>query len=202
MGKKTFIAVMTAAVLFLSFTSVSYATTVFLNFDPPDFTPDASAGDFSHVYSTVAGDVHFNGRIWNKLGGDVTPDHTTGSDYFLKNTGAEDVLTILTFDFSVHSLSFWARVLDEDVLISGEAYDADNVLVGSGGIDASADGWVFNQVDFDSGIRKLVLYSNSGDGNNFAIDDLTLHAVPEPASMALFGSGLLGFVLKRKKKTS
>lgn len=78
------------------------------------------------------------------------------------------------------------------------AYGAGNALIGSTGNVAisSTATWVganFNNV--------LSLNITRGDGW-FTMDDFTYNAaeVPEPASMALFGLGILGLVASRRRK--
>lgn len=192
--------------LLIGLTSGNAQASIFMNFDTPTFTADASSGDHAHIYTVAEGNIYFNGRIWNALNGTVRPDHTTGSTNFWKNTNAQDVLT-MTFDFDVDTFSLWMRRISGSFTVQGAAYNAANSLVGSGSFDALSGVWTFNNVDdLSEPIRKLVIFSSNGGGNNFAIDDLTLNpyvrnaAVPEPASVLLLSSGLIGMVRLRRKQ--
>ena len=79
-------------------------------------------------------------------------------------------------------------------------YDASNALVGSTAAIAIGDSsWRFIAADF-SNVSRLDIRSDRA-GSWFAVDDLQVGAtsVPEPASVALFGLGLLGAAAARRK---
>lgn len=78
-----------------------------------------------------------------------------------------------------------------------------------GGVDFSfadifgssgADGDVFYVTLFDqSGLGDIVLYANSNN-DGYGIDNVTIGKVPEPATVALLGLGLLGISLVRRRQ--
>ena len=191
----------------LALAGPAFAASILLDFDPPNFSADTSAGDFSHVFATPYGNVFFNGRIFNKLDSSVVADHTTGDGNFLKNSVAASLVEII-FDFDVRGIDFYWYGIDGETL-NGAIFDIDGIFL-DGGDTQGVEEWENVSVgDFSKPIRKLSLWSldDSGSltGNLAAVDDLTLYlydepVVPEPASMILMGIGLAGAGIARARK--
>ena len=195
--KKLFIFLVISVMTVFAGTGLAQAA-IFVDFDtnPVIFAQDP-ATDVNHVISTVYGDISFNGRVYDMLDSDPYPDHTTGSGNFLKNTGANNLVT-LEFDFDVESFDFyWLGV--QGVTLNGAVYGAGDVLI-EGGTETGTGAWQHIQVpQLSSPIRSISFWTETG--NMAAIDDLTINpfvVTPEPASLSLLGLGLLG-LLRRKR---
>jgi hypothetical protein len=72
-------------------------------------------------------------------------------------------------------------------------------LVGSESFDTggAGNGGSFAGIEFLSGFDRIVIDAARNINGAFAIDDFRFEAVPEPASLALLGSGLLAMTLRR-----
>ncbi len=184
---------------------------IFIDFESPDFSPDGTPGNQSHVFSTAYGNITFNGRIWNKINSDPYPDHTTGSEdgFFLKNTHDEPGFRVMMeFDFDVAEIDlFWLG--QDGVRINGAVYDIDGNELDSGNEIGTGEWSEQNINGLSNPIRSLAFwtarrYSGNIIGNRAAVDDITITAaeasiIPEPASILLFSLGLAPFALRRKK---
>jgi hypothetical protein len=47
-----------------------------------------------------------------------------------------------------------------------------------------------------------MIFNNNGLNDGWAIDDVTIAKVPEPATFAMLGLGILGLVASRKRKAA
>lgn len=108
-----------------------------------------------------------------------------------------------------------------DAFLSGDQFAVynDGVLLGlTSYVPTGASGFYDPQVSYDSGlysrgefplsagyygnIHLLIELSPHGSGGAFIkIDHSSLSPVPEPATMFLFGAGLLGFTAVRRRKS-
>jgi len=62
---------------------------------------------------------------------------------------------------------------------------------------ATAPVWIDDLVFTSSGGVQHIGYT--GDGTHFALDNLTVHTTPEPGTLLLVGTGILGLVRKFRK---
>jgi len=172
---------------------------VFIDFDTAPLTPDTSGGAYTHTLSTAYGDIVFGGRIWNYLDGELFPDHTTGGGYFLKNTVGESKVTMI-FDFDVASIDLW-WVGISGATFNGAVYDASGDSL-EGGSDSADGKWTHVFTSPGTPIRSIAFW---GDNNKIAVDDITItplcEVIPEPASVALLGLGLVGVARLRRRRS-
>jgi hypothetical protein len=79
-----------------------------------------------------------------------------------------------------------------------EVFDTNDTLLGT--IDLPDQVINFGGFISDEGISKAVITPIAPTNGSIFIDDLTVSAIPLPASFLLFGSGLLGLVSIARKK--
>lgn len=199
---KKFLFILISAIVVLSIAHVNDThASILLDFEMPR---DNAPGDYPHSVPTPYGSVDFNGRIYNRISSKKVPDHTLGTNKgsFVKNTTANKVLTFV-FSFDVLSIEAWT-VVYTGASVTAKVYDASDTEMASMIINPNSSNWKTweQNIDFkgtkDQPIRKLVLTGTKK--NTFGVDDMKVSPVPEPASLALLGLGLLGAGLSRRKK--
>lgn len=195
--KKVFLVVILAlAVVSIAGTSEA----VLINYDGTGFDyPTQILG----YYSGLAGSpVHSSGFMWLDYFGSVSPTYGPHS------------LTAMAFSFStnpvsidwtddVHNVNFWYGY---NYPLSVQGYNNGSLVFNSGVLPQNSNG-MFQYTAPDVSIDSLVF---NGTADYWTMDDLSYEVgqetppsepvVPEPLSISLFGSGLLGLMgLKRKK---
>ena len=115
----------------------------------------------------------------------------------LTNAGTSTILT-LTFNAVVSSIDFdfGVELFGATLRVASIAGNTDFV---AGNVGGAFDGGVAH-VDFANPVSTLSI-SVVGGGSGYALDNLVLERVPEPAILALLGLGFAGLAAIRRKRT-
>ena len=105
----------------------------------------------------------------------------------------------------------WSAYLTYASPVTVNAYDGDGNLVGTTGSLFSenfvSSGNSPNELlalSIASGFSSLQITGGDPSGSSFVVDDMsykTADAIPEPATLILFGAGVLGLAIRRHKRT-
>jgi len=158
---------------------------------------------------SVGTDPHAFHNLWASFG-----DHTTGTGNMLIVNGAESPVTIwqgtltsalipgMTYEFSAWVANLYPP--SSDPLAPAQL----NFSVGGsqiGSTYSAPDVGVWHQftASFVAGNEPLAVVDldTAASGNDFALDDITLTAVPEPSSLAMLGFGVVILVGFKSRKS-
>ena len=135
------------------------------------------------------------GYMFGQSSGGNPDGYFYGPNYF----GAPEILTMVgggPFDLVSMDLKLWGGSSDAPQVFTG--HRADGSTITTTGYAPASYNWV--TFDFDSSWTGLT--SVTWDWNYGKLDNIVLSAtvVPEPATLALFGLGIAGLALRRRKR--
>ena len=212
---KKFMVCLGILVLILVCGGMARATQVTFNFNPPalpDNSNAAAIGTYmTGLYGSAVTVAGHNGPVsetglFTLLGG--IGDGYIESEYNRLRGGGEDSI-VIKFVNPITSVSFdWATYFDAfnaDYSINGTTGFTNFFNDGLGGLGEIVflNGGHFATYTFSSPVLALAFHDD-GYGE-VGIDNLVVNSVPEPATMLLLGSGLVGlagFARRRYKKNS
>lgn len=169
-----------------------------------DYTYDDTPPMSGYGYYAIDTDPKTWNSFWSSFG-----DHTSGNGKMFIADGADQAdktvwqQTITVTSGTPYIFSYWAASTYSTYPAKLRAYIND-VQVGSDlQLPSTTGQWVQFSVVWNSGFAtsatiRLVDVVTQRIGNDFVLDDISLQAVPEPASAWTFLTGLTAMLLRRR----
>ena len=194
--------------LFALSAAIGNAEAVLIDYDGTGFGTISSQifPDILNYYSFLPGHpIHSPGFQWIDFEGFQSPIYGPHS---LTAMAFSQFITPVSvqWDTEITNVNFWyGRQLDH--LLSVQGYHNGNLVFDSLQLSQTTNGMLQYTLPDGTVIDQLVF---TGDPNFWSMDDLSWDiynppgqpTIPEPASMMLLGSGLMGLVNLRKRKNS
>ncbi|MGQ9487108.1 MAG: PEP-CTERM sorting domain-containing protein [Armatimonadota bacterium] len=150
-----------------------------------------------------------NPKTWNNLWASYG-DHTSGSGkMFIADgytVGDKTVWqqTVTVASYTPYIFSYWAASSDGSNPATFRAF-INGVQIGDLQLPEQTGLWkkfeaVWNSGAATSATIRLVDLVTAGIGNDFTLDDISLQAVPEPATIWLLTTGISAVALRRRRK--
>jgi hypothetical protein len=161
-------------------------------YDPAIYGVGTNPNDFHSSWASFGDHTSGNGNMLIVNGGSVADD--ANKDFWKSS----DTLSQGLYQFSFYAASSYPESPAKiQLLVNG------NVVGDTGTLSSTTGDWTKYSFAFtaSSGVNSFSLrdLDTHYSGNDFAVDDINVQAVPEPTSMAALGLGALG-ILKRRKK--
>lgn len=169
-----------------------------------DPSPPIGGSDY---YAIGNNPYPWNGwNMWASFG-----DHTSGTGLMLIADGHRTPnmfvwqQTVNVASFTPYAFSFWGASSYSTSPAVLRVY-INNVQLGELALPFQTGQWVQFSTVWDSGSAtqatiKLVDANTAGAGNDFVLDDISMQAVPEPATLWLFASGIVPVWLRLRKRS-
>jgi hypothetical protein len=153
----------------------------------------ASYSDGDFVFSSAPENLSAFG-YWQQ-----SNDYYNTSAALFNNYFGETILSTSSGNlFTIDSIDLDLLYLDGEANVHFYAYDKDDVEVADLDIDLTTDGW--QTLSFGQDFQNIAYLKWQQTSSYHQFDNVNATPVPEPATMLLLGSGLIGLAGFSKKK--
>jgi hypothetical protein len=158
----------------------------------------AGAEDITLNNQGYGGLTWTTGNNWTLFSKTSYPVPTVSGNYGLVNNFGANPAIVSGSAFSFNSVEIVGWYFNAPTSVGIRAYDSSHNLIGDTGlVGINTSSYTLIAPNW-SGVSELDFYG----GQYFALDDMIINSVPEPATLSLLGLGLVGLGLMRKRRAS